>query len=111
MPVVSPSPQDQVAVIKRQLLLLVPDCLIFLDVDDLDDISKLERYIAQTADIMIFLSRGYFQSKNCAARARAQGSSGQARRHVRESMTPWLCTCACAAWSLGEGRGGGWGRR
>lgn len=59
------SGQDQVAVIKRQLQMLLPDCQVFLDVDDLDDISKLEKYISQTAVIMIFLSHNYFQSKNC----------------------------------------------
>ena len=57
--------QDQVAAIKRQLCLLVPGISIFLDVDDLEEISALERYIDETAVILIFLSKGYFRSKNC----------------------------------------------
>ena len=57
--------QDQVAAIKRQLYLLVPSISIFLDVDDLEEISALERYIDETAVILIFLSKGYFRSKNC----------------------------------------------
>ena len=51
--------QDQVAAIKRQLCLLVPGISIFLDVDDLEEISALERYIDETAVIIIFLSKGY----------------------------------------------------
>jgi len=57
--------QDQVASIKRQLCLLVPGISIFLDVDDLEEISALERYIDETAVVLIFLSKGYFRSKNC----------------------------------------------
>ena len=34
--------QDQVAVIKRQLQLMLPGVSIFLDVDDLEDIGALE---------------------------------------------------------------------
>ena len=43
----------------------VPQVRIFLDVDDLDDINQLEEYIGQTASVLLFLSRGYFHSKNC----------------------------------------------
>ena len=38
---------------------------IFLDVDDLDDIDNLEQYIKQTQLILIFISAGYFLSRNC----------------------------------------------
>jgi hypothetical protein len=55
------SGQDQVAVIKRQLQLLLPSLSIFLDVDDLADIGELESYISQSAVVLLFLSRGYFQ--------------------------------------------------
>ena len=34
-------------------------------VDDLEDISDLEGYIDRTVTILIFCSKGYFQSKNC----------------------------------------------
>ena len=57
--------QDQCATIKRQLCLLLPDVRIFLDVDDLDDIGALEEYIGASQVIMIFVSKGYFKSRNC----------------------------------------------
>jgi len=59
------SGQDQVAVIKRQLQLCLPGVSIFLDVDDLLDVSALESYIEKSAVVLIFLSKGYFFSKNC----------------------------------------------
>jgi len=54
-----------VAVIKRKLQLLLPQCRIFLDIDDLDDIDHLERYVKMSQAILIFLSKGYFSSENC----------------------------------------------
>ena len=57
--------QDQCAVLKRQLCLLLTGVSVFLDVDDLEDIGALEEYIDQSALIMIFVSKGYFLSKNC----------------------------------------------
>jgi hypothetical protein len=63
--------QDQVAAIKRQIQLHLPDVRIFLDVDDLDDISALERYIGESSVVLIFLSRGYFTSTNCLRELRA----------------------------------------
>jgi len=59
------SGQDQCATIKRQLSLLLPDVSIFLDIDDLESIDKLEEYIEQSQVIMIFVSKGYFKSNNC----------------------------------------------
>ena len=56
--------QDQCATIKRQLTLIMPDVSIFLDVDDLKSIDALEEYVDATAIIMIFVSKGYFMSKN-----------------------------------------------
>ena len=35
------------------------------DVDDLQEIAKLEEYVEQSQCILIFLSRGYFFSTNC----------------------------------------------
>ncbi len=40
--------QDQVAVIKRQIQMLLPGASVFLDVDDLRDVGELERYIAES---------------------------------------------------------------
>jgi len=65
------SGQDQVAVIKQQLLRMVHGLNIFLDVDDLEDIGALEQYIDETMVVLIFLSRGYFQSRNCLREVRA----------------------------------------
>ena len=57
--------QDQCAVIKRQLNLLMPGISVFLDVDDLEDISALEKYVEQTQCMLLFQSRGYYLSRNC----------------------------------------------
>ena len=57
--------QDQCAIIKRQLQLLLPGIAIFLDVDDLQDIGDLEGYVRDSAVVLLFLSRRYFQSHNC----------------------------------------------
>lgn len=39
--------------------------LTIADVDDLKDIGELERYVDQSGAINLFLSRGYFKSRNC----------------------------------------------
>ena len=57
--------QDQCAVIKRQLNLLLPGISVFLDVDDLEDIGALEKYVEQTQCMLLLLTRGYFHSRNC----------------------------------------------
>ena len=57
--------QDQCATIKRQLCILLPGVSIFLDVDDLRDIGELETYVDKSAVCMLFVSKGYFVSKNC----------------------------------------------
>ncbi|KAL1512253.1 hypothetical protein AB1Y20_005515 [Prymnesium parvum] len=56
--------QDQVAVIKRQLLAFMPESKVFLDVDDLQSIEELEQYVRRSSVILVFLSRGYFLSRN-----------------------------------------------
>ena len=63
--------QDQVAVIKRQLVHLLPGARIFLDVDDLDHFDELESHIKETAVVCLFLSRGYF-SRAHASRSTAR---------------------------------------
>ena len=62
--------QDQVAVIKRQLSLMLPSPRIFLDVDDLDDVSMIEQYVRESAVVLIFMSRGYFLSRACLTEVR-----------------------------------------
>ena len=61
--------QDQCALIKRQLCLLMPGVKVFLDVDDLADIGALEEYVDMTAVITIFASKGYFKSISANARS------------------------------------------
>ena len=65
------SGQDQVAVIKRQLSAMLPGVKIFLDVDDLDDLAKLEEHIKRSTLVLCFLSRGYFLSAPCMIEMRA----------------------------------------
>ena len=48
----------------RQLQLCLPEVRVFLDVDDLKDISALEAHIEQSAVVLIFLSRNYLCSHN-----------------------------------------------
>ena len=84
--------QDQVAVIKRQLNAMLTQprmCVMqsrtphlwlvllllycgstlrsFLDVDDLDDINKIEQYVRDSATVLCFMSKGYFLSRPCNA--------------------------------------------
>merc|ERR1719181_2710936 len=63
--------QDQCAVIKRQLQLLLPGVVIFLDVDDLQDIGDLEGYVRATGVMLFFLSKQYFTSRNCLREVKA----------------------------------------
>ena len=58
--------QDAVAAVKRQLELLLPGVKIFLDVDNLESIDKLEEYVQGSAAVLVFLgSPSYFASRNC----------------------------------------------
>ena len=43
--VLLPSLTDQVAIIKRKLQLMLDGCEIFLDVDNLDDVSHVEYHV------------------------------------------------------------------
>ena len=50
---------------------------VFLDVDDLEDISNLQGYIERTGTILIYCSEGYFKSKNCMIEIRSTVSKGK----------------------------------
>ena len=50
--------QDQAHNIARQLTLLMPSIEIWLDVDHLDDINRLEDVVTSSMAVLIFLSRG-----------------------------------------------------
>ena len=62
--------QDQMRIIKARLREMLPDVSVFLDVDDLEEIGALETYVQQTGVMMLFLSKGYFLSRNCLREAR-----------------------------------------
>ena len=55
----------------------MPGVSIFLDVDDLESIDALEEYIDGSQVIMIFVSQGYFLSKNCLREARAAAAKAK----------------------------------
>ena len=55
----------------------MPDACIFLDVDDLESIDALEEYVDASAVIMIFVSAGYFGSRNCLREARYTVDKGK----------------------------------
>jgi len=57
--------QDQMRIVKQRLLEMIPDLHVFLDVDDLEEIGDLEKYIEKTSIILVYCSKGYFTSKNC----------------------------------------------
>ena len=57
--------QDQVHTIVRRLQQLLPGVRIWLDVDCVDDIGRLEESVADSATFLVFLSAGYFESCNC----------------------------------------------
>ena len=50
---------------RAQLQLLLPGVRIWLDVDNLDDVGKLEESVADAVNFLVFLSAGYFKSYNC----------------------------------------------
>jgi hypothetical protein len=57
--------QSKTHAIARKLKLLLPQLQVWLDVDLLDDASKLEVYVESTLVFFLFYSTGYFESKNC----------------------------------------------
>ena len=66
--------QDQARAIKAQLTAMLPGLRVFLDVDNLDSISKLEDYIDSTDAVIVFLAgttidgaerSDYMRSGNC----------------------------------------------
>ena len=69
----------------RQLQLCLPGVRVFLDVDNLKDISALESSIEQSAVVLIFLSKNYFGSRNCLREARASASMAKTLALVHEA--------------------------
>ena len=78
--------QDQCALIKRQLCLLIPGVKIFLDVDDLADIGALEEYVDMTAVIAIFASKGYFKRPSPSTRCIPCSSLPSIKSHLTNAV-------------------------
>ena len=57
--------QDQTHALVRQLQLLVPTMQLWLDVEQLQDMGNLEGSVRESATFVVFLSKGFFSSKNC----------------------------------------------
>jgi hypothetical protein len=57
--------QAKTHAITRKLQLFLPGLKVWLDVDELQDISKLEESVAESAVFILYYSKGYFKSKNC----------------------------------------------
>ena len=57
--------QARTHAIARKMQLLLPGLKVWLDVDNLNDTSKLEDCVGASAVVVIFYSKGYFKSKNC----------------------------------------------
>lgn len=57
--------QDQTHAIVRQLQLKMPMIKVWLDVDHLNDLGNLEDSVGVSVAFVVFLSKGYFRSKNC----------------------------------------------
>ena len=78
------SGQDAAAVIKTELRHLLPGIKIFLDVDDLEDLGSLEEYIQRSQVILIFMTKGYWRSKNCLREVYASLGQGKPLVLVQE---------------------------
>ena len=50
--------------LKTRLIRLIPDVRVFLDVDDLTEGFGAES-VLECSSVLIFVSEGYFQSKDC----------------------------------------------
>jgi hypothetical protein len=55
------------------------------DVDDLQDIGDLEKYVENSDVILIFVSGGYFESRNCLREVIATLEQGKAYLFVHEA--------------------------
>jgi len=83
--------QDQAALLKRMLQLLLPGAQIFLDVDDLEDESQLERHVNESALLVIFVSKAYLSSKNCERELRAALTCGKPLVGIFDNDRNLLC--------------------
>ena len=57
--------QDQARVLRSRLQSVVPGVRVWLDVEDLTDISALEEAVDASDTLLVLVTAGYFQSRNC----------------------------------------------
>jgi len=57
--------QDQASAVKYSLHSRFPELRVFLDVDNLDSIRRLEEHVRQSDAVLVFLTLDYLKSKNC----------------------------------------------
>ena len=69
--------QDMMRVVKQRLRELAPAFQVFLDVDDLEDISDLEGYVDRSSTVLIFCTAGYADSRNCMRELRRAVQQGK----------------------------------
>ena len=69
----------------RQLQILIPTIKIWLDVDELDDVGRLEECVGASMCFAIFLSKNYFKSKSCRRELATALHSGKPMIVVHES--------------------------
>ena len=89
------SGQDQARALKSVLTGLVPDLRVFLDVDDLTDVSELEAFVRASETIIVFLSGSrrtdgsarsdYMGSTNCIRELRTAVAQKKPIVFVRET--------------------------
>ncbi|KAL1495173.1 hypothetical protein AB1Y20_017038 [Prymnesium parvum] len=76
--------QDQTHMIKRELTALLRGIVCFLDVDDMEEVARLEEYVRSTQLVLLFLSDGYFASRNCLREVGATREEGVGLLLVQE---------------------------
>jgi hypothetical protein len=76
--------QDQTHTVVRKLQLLLPGIRIWLDVEQMDDVGKLEEEVLQASVFILFLSTGYFESYNCRRELYAALRAGKPIIVIRE---------------------------
>ena len=81
------SGQDQVRQVKQLLKEVLPGIRIFLDVDDLEDISVLNEEVEAAQLVLAFVSTGYFQSRPCQDELRYAIEYGKPIVLLRESAS------------------------
>ena len=57
--------QDKTHAVARKLRLSLPTLKVWLDINNLHDVSKLEQSVNESAIFILYYSKGYFRSKNC----------------------------------------------